>query len=178
MTKKLWDELNIENPIPVQKDLFLPTPTPLPTKSVVKANTAVAVVEESTTEQNAKDEDFEIARKTIKSVLVKGDRVLEEMSNFAIQDQSPRSYEVVANLLKTLADTAKGLVDLHHTKAKIEGGTNNPAAYNTSSKQKSLEETSPSITVDKAVFVGTSRDLVAQLKGLKKKDDNGDENED
>ena len=58
----------------------------------------------------------------------------------------------MATLMKTVADTTKDLFDLQKKTKDLKGGDDN----------KKLDETN--VTIDKAVFVGTTAELLHQLK--------------
>jgi len=64
--------------------------------------------------------DYEYARGSMISVIEKGNEALSDMLNVAQQSQQPRAYEVVATLLKTIADTNKDLLELQKKHKDIE----------------------------------------------------------
>jgi hypothetical protein len=101
------------------------------------------------------DEDYLLVRKTLRNLINKGNDAIEEISQIARANESARGFEVVANLIKTVGETSKDLYNLQKTKRELKEPEGN----------KKLDETT--ITVDKAVFVGTTADL---LKSLKQKD--------
>lgn len=70
------------------------------------------------------DDDYNIARDNLKTILTKGSDALDEMINVALLSQNPRSYEVVSTLIKTLSDTNKDLLELSEKKNRIEKGKN------------------------------------------------------
>jgi hypothetical protein len=57
-------------------------------------------------------QDIELARSNIKNIIEQGDDSLKEMINLAKQSESPRAYEVAANLMKTLLDANKDFVEM------------------------------------------------------------------
>ena len=73
------------------------------------------------------------------------------MTDLAKQSESPRAYEVLATLMKTVGETTKDLFDLQKRKKDLAGGT-----------EKKLDESA--ITIDKAVFVGTTAELLRKVK--------------
>lgn len=77
-----------------------------------------AVVEES---GNDLVDDFNTARGNIKDILVQGSDVLEDMIELAKASDHPRAFEVAGNLMKTLIDANKDLIDIHDKKKKIQG---------------------------------------------------------
>jgi hypothetical protein len=145
MTTELWNTLDVDPPVkeePEKKEIVPYIPEP---KS-----------------ENNQDDDFELSRKTIKNMIEKGNDALEDLINFASQDQSPRGYEVVSTLIKTISDAAKDLQSLHATKHKITLGNTKGGNINKN------QEGPASITVERAVFCGTSSDLLAQIREAKK----------
>jgi hypothetical protein len=76
--------------------------------------------------------DYEYARGSMISVIEKGNEALSDMLSVAQQSQQPRAYEVVATLLKTIADTNKDLLDLQKKHKDIENmdGPQTPQTIN------------------------------------------------
>lgn len=66
-------------------------------------------------------DDFDMARGNIKDILVQGSDVLEDMIELAKASDHPRAFEVAGNLMKTLIDANKDLIDIHDKKKKIQG---------------------------------------------------------
>jgi len=76
--------------------------------------------------------DYEYARGSMITVIEKGNEALSDMLSVAQQSQQPRAYEVVATLLKTIADTNKDLLELHKKHKDIENmdGPQTPQTIN------------------------------------------------
>lgn len=102
------------------------------------------VVESKETTSTVPD-DFQYARGNMVNILEKGNEALSDMLEFAQRSQHPRGYEVVATLIKTLAETNKDLLELSKKKQELEG------------------DKSPS-TVHNNLFVGSSAELLKMLK--------------
>ena len=76
-------------------------------------------------------DDYTFARENIRSILEKGNEALEQMLTIANLSQHPRSYEVVSELIKSLASTNKDLLDLAEKNKRIEMiGENNHQTIN------------------------------------------------
>lgn len=90
-------------------------------------------------------DDFQYARGNMVSILEKGNEALNDMLEFAQRSQHPRGYEVVATLIKTLAETNKDLLELSKKKQDLQG------------------EKGPS-TINNNLFVGSSAELLKMLK--------------
>jgi len=76
--------------------------------------------------------DYEYARGSMIGVIEKGNEALSDMLSVAQQSQQPRAYEVVATLLKTIADTNKDLLELQKKHKDIENmdGPQTPQTIN------------------------------------------------
>jgi hypothetical protein len=98
------------------------------------------------------EDDAEFARQNIRTLIEKGNTAMDNLLLVANASEHPRAYEVAAGLIKNLADLNKDLLeiqkrkkDLDPTQAKNSGTTN----------------------IDKAVFVGSTTELVKFLKNNK-----------
>lgn len=98
------------------------------------------------------ESDAEFARQNIRGLLEKGETAVNELAAVARDSQHPRAYEVMATLIKNLSDMNKDLMEIQKRKKDLnETGKN--AAQN--------------INVDKAVFIGSTADLIKQIKANK-----------
>lgn len=98
---------------------------------------------------NPVDDDAEFARANIKDLIQKGNGAIDSLLEVAKATDHPRAYEVAANMLKSLADMNKDLMEIQKRKKDLQP-----------------KESSPTngINVDKAVFVGSTKELVKLLK--------------
>jgi len=71
----------------------------------------------------------------------------------ANESEQPRAYEVVATLIKNLSDLNKDLLELQKRKKDLQGSDDKKQSGN--------------VNVDKAVFVGSTTELVKFLKNNK-----------
>jgi hypothetical protein len=95
------------------------------------------------------DSDFEFARNNIRELAEKGKVAVDNILQVASATDHPRAYEVAANLLKSMADINKDLIELQKKKRDLMP-----------------QKEQPQITVDKAVFVGSTSDLIKQIKQI------------
>jgi hypothetical protein len=95
------------------------------------------------------EDDAEFARGNIRNLIEKGNEAMSDLLNVAKASEHPRAYEVAANLIKNLADLNKDLLEIQKRKRDL-------------SPQESSG--SKNINVDKAVFVGSTAELVKLLK--------------
>ena len=56
--------------------------------------------------------DIELAKKNIENIINLGDESVREMVEIAKQSESPRAFEVVSTLMKTLLDANKDFVEM------------------------------------------------------------------
>jgi hypothetical protein len=85
--------------------------------------------------------DYELVQSNIKDLIGTGNIALESALKVATQSDSPRAFEVVAILLKTMADLNNNVLDVHK-KAK-----------DTTGQKVEVKQTNNS------VFVGSTKDL-------------------
>ena len=101
------------------------------------------------------DADYNLSRRTFRDLINKGNQAMESLTDLAKESESPRAYEVLATMMKTIADTTKDLYDLQKKTKDLKGEKKVDAA---------------SVTVEKAVFVGTPSDLLKKIKEQKDED--------
>lgn len=91
-------------------------------------------------------DDFEYARGNLIAAIEKGQEALSGILDVAGMSQNPRSYEVVATLLKTVADANKDLLELQKRKMDLTGIGPAPT------------------TVNNNLFVGSTAELQQLIK--------------
>lgn len=75
------------------------------------------------------EKDLELARQNVRNIIEMGDEAVTEMVEIAKQSESPRAFEVVSTLMKTLLDANKDYVDIS-SKKKFEKGDKPPQETN------------------------------------------------
>jgi hypothetical protein len=100
------------------------------------------------------EDDAEFARQNIRELITKGNVAMDNLLHVAKESEHPRAYEVAAGLIKNLSDLNKDLLEVQKRKRDLTGES----------------QSAKNINVDKAVFVGSTTELV---KFLKNKDNNG-----
>lgn len=113
----------------------------------------VVVVEDRVAKNDALDDDYDVSRKNLHSLLEQGQEALFHALEVAKQSEHPRAFEVVGNLMKQLADINHQLLDLHSKKQKIDS----PKAAETQSN-----------VTNNAIFVGNTTELSRMLENLKR----------
>jgi hypothetical protein len=118
---------------------------PIEMPSEVTKTTALTVTEDT---DKSVEADFDHARKNLRDLAAKGDLALDTLLQVANASEHPRAYEVAANLIKTLADLNKDLMDIQKKKQDLTGSK--------TTEQKTI--------IDKAVFIGSTAELVKMIK--------------
>jgi hypothetical protein len=130
MTKK-FKELNDTFDIEVQSEVI---------------SSAIEPKKEERIEKTDIKKDYEYSRATLTSLVDKGQEAIDSILELARETDSPRAYEVVGQLIKTVTDSAEKLMDIQK-------------------KLKDLEQEKTANTVtNNALFVGTTNEVLTLLK--------------
>jgi hypothetical protein len=123
---------------------------PIEINNQPKVNTEVVVVAETNTSLDLVDSDTEFARQNIRELIKKGGFAIDQILEVAKQSEHPRAYEVAAGFIKNMADLNKDLLELQKRKKELHG--------------VSGKESSKDVNIDKAVFVGSTAELMKLIK--------------
>jgi len=94
--------------------------------------------------------DADYARSNLYGLIEKGNETIDNISEIAKESMHPRAFEVLGQLIKTQSENLDKLLKLQKDKKEL---------------LKKQEEAAPTnISVDKAVFVGSTADLLKKLK--------------
>lgn len=93
--------------------------------------------------------DFSTARSSLKNLITKGETAIDGILQVAAQSEHPRAYEVAATFLKTLSDLNKDLLDIQKKRKEL----------NVKPQEKGGQT-----NIDKAVFIGSTADLIKMIK--------------
>ena len=96
------------------------------------------------------DTDYQYARENLYNVIERGSDALNTLVEIANQSESPRAFEIVSTLIKTLSDANKDLLEVQ-TKVK---------------KLKEETATGPK-NVTNALFIGNTSDLQKLIRDRK-----------
>jgi hypothetical protein len=118
-----------------------------PIKESTQVETLPVVIE-SNDPVNA-DADF--ARNNIRELVTQGNQAVNELMLIARDGQHPRAFEVLSGLMKNLADMNKDLLEIQKRKKDLIPKT----------------EAQNNLNIDKAVFVGSTAELVKMIKSNK-----------
>ena len=96
-----------------------------------------------------KEDDFDLARNTMRNLIHKNEAVLTDLVDLARNSESARAYEVAGQLIKTQAEMAKDLMTLHKQKKEVDGER--------SDSQQNIK------TQNNIVFAGSTADLMKMI---------------
>ena len=103
----------------------------------------------ATTDEGAEENlrDIELAKANIENIISLGDDSVKEMVEIAKQSESPRAFEVVSTLMKTLLDANKDYVEM------------------STKKRYAKEETKTETNVTNNNLILSTADLLKMIKG-------------
>lgn len=168
----LSDALGVDNKIVVPEEKTsvvkrktLPEPQLFNDAPVDNNNTSeeITIVPEEESIRDAK-KDYAMVRGRLHQLAETGQEALEGILQVAQESEHPRAYEVVAQLIKTLADNSKQLMELHHDTQDLEDKKNAKR-----DKAKKTEETpteNSSNVTNNSIFVGSTAELQKMLEEM------------
>jgi len=118
-----------------------------PIKEESKVETLPAVIDYA----DPVNADADFARDNIRGLVLQGNQAVDELMLIARDGQHPRAFEVLSGLMKNLADMNKDLLEIQKRKKDLAPKT----------------ESQNNLNIDKAVFVGSTAQLVKMLKNQK-----------
>ena len=131
--EKISDFLGIDNEIiEVEAEEFIVAEQPKKQMTVSKESLKI-------------DDDYEYARNNLKGLIENGKDVINNMMYLAKEMESPRAYEVAGQLIKTIADTNKDLLDLSKKVKDV--------------KKDELKDEKGVTNVSNTLFVGSTAEL-------------------
>lgn len=113
-----------------------------------KIETLPVVIDDSV---NQVDADANFARNNMRTLITNGNDALQKLAYVADQSESPRAYEVLATMMKNLAEMNKDLLELQKQKRELAPQS----------------ESTKGVNIDKAVFVGSTTELLKMIKSNK-----------
>ena len=93
--------------------------------------------------------DYSYARKNLKSIIDSAQMSIEDLGSIAATSESPRAYEVLAGLMKTIVDANKDLLELQRKVKQLK------------------EDTSQPQSVTNALYIGSTTELQKLIKDSK-----------
>ena len=105
------------------------------------------VIPTSSSSAEQKDDDFELARNTLRDLIGKNNAVITDLVDLARNSEAPRAFEVVSQMIKTQSEIAKDLIGIHKQKKDIEGDSSRQIVQ----------------TQNNVVFAGSTADLMKMI---------------
>ena len=123
---------------------------PTDTKPMAEAieESRVTVMNETPSTDNDVDDDYKYARENLKEIINSAQQSIADLASIASTSESPRAYEVLSTMMKTIVDANKDLLDIHKSVKKLKEDNNTSAPQN----------------VTNALFVGSTSDLMKTIK--------------
>lgn len=90
--------------------------------------------------------DYEYSRSTLNNVIGKGMEAIDGILELAQETDSPRAYEVVGQLIKTVTDSSEKLMEIQKRLRDLEQGNKS------------------NIVTNNSLMVGTTNEVLAMLK--------------
>ena len=118
--------------------------------TIKKVSVDVTAIEGKSIDDIDLKKDYLTVRKNLREIMMSGADAIDNVLLVAKESDSPRAYEVAAQLIKAVADVNKDLLDIHKKVKDIED--------NEGSGQKATSITNNSI------FVGSTKDLQAVMR--------------
>lgn len=100
---------------------------------------------------NERKRDYQMVRDNLKNIIDTSSVAIDGILNVASEGESPRAYEVVAQLIKTTLDANKDLIDLHKRIKDIE-----------KTDEKGPENATH--VTNNALYVGSTKELLQMIK--------------
>ena len=105
------------------------------------------------------EEDFEMARNQIKSLINTSGQAIDQMFNLAADAEHPRAFEVLGTLIKQASEMNGQLLDLQKQRKSLIKDDGKKANNS---------------TTNNSIFVGTTKDLQKLLKDNQSEEDGND----
>tara|TARA_B100000085_G_scaffold5390_2_gene4940 strand:+ start:3547 stop:3978 length:432 start_codon:yes stop_codon:yes gene_type:complete len=101
-------------------------------------------------DKNDVNTDFKKARETLEKAMSYSEQAAEGILNVAMSSDNPRAYEVAGQIIKTMGEQAKDMMEVQEKKHRIDDKTG---------------ETQPRIqTQNNVVFAGTTSDILKAIR--------------
>ena len=135
---------NLENSLNIEK-------TETKNEVVRKPPVEIVVSDElrANKKQNDANKDYAEVRDNLKNIIGTGLNAIDGILSVASEGESPRAYEVVSQLIKSVTDANKDLIGLHEQMKKLDEDTGGGS--------------SGSVT-NNSIFVGSTKELQKLVK--------------
>jgi hypothetical protein len=109
----------------------------------------ITIIQQEQSNQIQSDADY--ARSNLYGLIEKGNETIENISDIARESMHPRAFEVLGQLIKTQSENLDKLLKLQKDKKELL-------------KTEEQQAAPTNVNVDKAIFVGSTADLLKKLK--------------
>jgi hypothetical protein len=116
-------------------------------------------VQEKSEDMAQAESDMAFVRGNLYELIQQGTDAVDQMMQVARESQHPRTYEVLAGLIRTMGDMGDKLIQVHKSKQEITG-----------TKPAGKPETTLVNVEQAAVFVGSTAELLKKIKEEKNAD--------
>ena len=137
--EKLSDALNIESPQIVEGE-------------IIEYDDEETAIQEAHKNKEELQKDYESVRKNLRDIIERGKMAIDGILSVAEDTDSPRAYEVAAQMIKNVSEVNKDLIDIH---AKLQGIENNYDGPKT-------------VTTNNTLFIGSTNELQKFIKEQQK----------
>ena len=126
----------------------LPTDTK-PMAEIIEKTKQIAPLEKiSSTGNDEVMDDYYYARENLKEIISSAQQSIADLSSIASTSESPRAYEVLSTMMKTIVDANKDLLELQKSVKKL--------------KEEDKKDNPQNVT--NALYVGSTGDLMKLIK--------------
>ena len=113
--------------------------------TVVAQDAIIDVIPSRNEDHQTVDSDYEYARDNLRGLIENGKVAMDNIIFLAKEGESPRAYEVIGQLIKTLSDTNKDLIELSKKVREAKG--------------KDVQQQQPQNVTNNSLFVGSTAEL-------------------
>ncbi len=128
------------------EDIFDISENTKPIIEVMQDGQVPTVLEKYSEKSDEIDADYKYARENLRSIIDSAQASIEDLSSIASTSESPRAYEVLSTLMKTIVDANKDLLELQRKVKLLK------------------DESSQPQSVTNALFVGSTSELQKLIK--------------
>ena len=118
------------------------------------------IVEYVTDGPNTVRTDAELAKQNIRDLLQTGKETLEDLIEVARSSEAPRAYEVIATMMKQLADMNSQLLELYKKESEAAGPKKGVPGEVQDGASGNMTQ------INNTIFVGTTTELTKALERI------------
>ena len=131
------------------EEIFNLPETAKPIAEIIDDNRIVPMKPSASITEDDVMDDYAYARENLKTIITSAQTSIEDLGSIAATSESPRAYEVLAGLMKTIVDANKDLLELQRKVKQLK------------------EDTSQPQSVTNALYIGSTTELQKLIKDSK-----------